>query len=577
MSSAPDRLSGKTSPPASMTYGQDDGPPWRLSAFLGLQHLLVALMYLIYPILLIQEAGHSSEESRGMLMATLGVTGVMTLMQAQAGRRVGSGFLAVQVANPIFLPLSLEAVRMGGLGLLAGLMTMTGLVQVAFARVFHRLRTVFPAEVCGVVIMMLGISLVRAAIQRCTGYDLGGTLVPRHLVIAGLTLGLIIGVTVWGQGALRLFAVGLGIAAGYLASWGLGVVTRETFLSLSGTPVMAFPVFAFPAYQLNWTLLLPFLLTGILASLDVAGGLILCQKMNNGQWVRPDLNNLGRGILTDGLGNVAAGLAGAFGIGVGSSNIGLAMATGAAARRIAYATGVFLLALMFFPRATGVLILIPPPVMGAVLVYVAAFLIVSGAHIAMSRMMDDRRTAMMGIALLAGLGVEIEPDLFHSAPVFWHPFLTSSLALTAVTAMVLNLLFRLGSAKKAVWVQRGGSHGSADLFAFMERSGAAWGARKDVIQKAALALAECVEGVQSANPVEEIIVTATYDEYNVDLVLAYAGRALVLCAARPSPQHVLEEEGGAAALAGYLVQQYADRVTSTQQGSTAELHLHFDH
>ncbi|MBP6582878.1 MAG: hypothetical protein KA204_05335 [Chromatiaceae bacterium] len=226
-----------------MTYGQDDRPSWCLSAFLGVQHLLLALMYLFYPLLLIQEAGYSVEASRSMLMATLGVTGVMTFLQAHPGRRVGSGFLAIQTANPIFLPLSLEAVRLGGLGLLAGLMAMTGVVQIVVAHVFYRLRSVFSAEVCGVVIMMLGISLVGAAATRCTGYGLEGAVVPHHLAIAGITLGLIIGVTVWAKGSLRLFAVGIGIAAGYLASWALGVVTPESFASLSHTPMLAFPLF----------------------------------------------------------------------------------------------------------------------------------------------------------------------------------------------------------------------------------------------------------------------------------------------------------------------------------------------
>ena len=309
-----------------MLFGRDDSPPWKLSAFLGAQHLLVALLYLIYPVLLVQESGHSTEESRLMLVATLAVTGLTTLLQARAGRRLGSGFLAVQVANPIFLPLSLAAVQMGGLGLLASLLAVTGFAQVLFARVFHRLRTIFPAEVCGVVILMLGVSMVNMAIQRCTGASLDGHIVPRHLAISGLTLGVIIGLTIWVRSSLRLFAVGIGIAAGYAASWILGLLTSETFTALEHHPVMAFPALALPAFRWNPTLLLPFLLTGIISSLDTAGGLILCQKMHDRHWVRPDLHNLGRGMLTDGLGNMAAGLLGSFGIGVGSSNIGLAMA-----------------------------------------------------------------------------------------------------------------------------------------------------------------------------------------------------------------------------------------------------------
>jgi hypothetical protein len=63
----------------------------------------------------------------------------------------------------------------------------------------------------------------------------------------------------------------------------------------------------------------------------------------------------------------------------------------------------------------------------------------------------------------------------------------------------------------------------------------------------------------------------------VDLVLSYVGQALILRSERPSAQDVLQDAGGAAALADYLIQQYADRVTSKQRGSQAELHLHFEH
>ena len=562
---------------AQLLFGKDDSPPWKLSAFLGIQHLLVALMYLIYPVLLVQESGHSAEESRFMLMATLGVTGFMTLLQARAGRRLGSGFLAVQVANPIFLPLSLAAVQLGGLGLLASLLAITGFAQVLFARVFHRLRTLFPAEVCGVVILMLGVSMVGMAIRRCTGASMDGHILPRHMAISGLTLGVIIGLNIWVKSSLRLFAVGIGIASGYAASWILGLLTAETFSALGSNPVMAFPSLALPAFQWNPTLLLPFLLTGIISSLDTAGGLILCQKMHDRHWVRPDLRNLGLGMLTDGLGNIAAGLLGSFGIGVGSSNIGLSMATGATARRIAYATGLFLLALTLFPRVTGVLVLIPSPVMGAVLVYVAAFLIVSGAHIAMSRLMDNRRTSMIGLSLLAGLGVAIDPQLFRSAPAFLHPLLGSPLAITAIVGISLNLLFRIGISKTLQITDGTSLRTPSNLFAIMKKAGAAWGARADVVQKASRALAECVEWLPSDGQNQGLSLTISYDEFNLDLALVYEGSALDLNVERPTPQQMIEDPESTSRMAGYLIQRYADRVTTRQNGPTAELRLHFEH
>jgi hypothetical protein len=107
-------------------------------------------------------------------------------------------------------------------------------------------------------------------------------------------------------------------------------------------------------------------------------------------------------------------------------------------------------------------------------------------------MLDARKTFVVGVALFFGLSVEMVPGLYADLPLVLKPMVETSLALTTLLAVVLNLLFRIGIAKRAELELRKGDDPER-IFAFMERNGGAWGARPDVIRQAAIAINECYE------------------------------------------------------------------------------------
>jgi xanthine permease XanP len=93
----------------------------------------------------------------------------------------------------------------------------------------------------------------------------------------------------------------------------------------------------------------------------------------------------------------------------------------------------------------------PPPVMGAILVYVACFMILGGIQIITSRMLDARRTFVVGIPFIFGLSVAMVPGLHAKVPASLAPMFGSSLSLATILVIVLNLLFRIGvETRKAV-------------------------------------------------------------------------------------------------------------------------------
>jgi xanthine permease XanP len=96
------------------------------------------------------------------------------------------------------------------------------------------------------------------------------------------------------------------------------------------------------------------------------------------------------------------------------------------------ASGLICIALAFFPRLAAVFSIMPAPVMGAVVVYVACFMILGGVQVMLSRMLDARRIFVTGLALIFGLSVAIVPGLYAAVPAWISPLFSSSLALGTV-------------------------------------------------------------------------------------------------------------------------------------------------
>jgi len=287
---------------------------------------------------------------------------------------------------------------------------------------------------------------------------------------------------------------------------------------------------------------------------------------------------ISRGVLADGLGTVTAGMLGTVGINSSPSAVGLSGATGVTSRRVAYAIGAIFLALAFLPKVAGVLSIIPRPVIGAALVFAACFVFVNGIQIITSRLLDTRRTFVIGLAFLTGIAVDLLPGYFANVPAQLQPLVSSSLVLGMCTAVLLNLAFRLGVRKTERLVIDPHAVDLAGIDAFMESRGAAWGARRDVIDRASFNLQQSVETiVQSCVQQGPLTVEASFDEFSLDVRVAYTGAALELPERRPSNEEIMASEEGERRLAGFMLRRYADRVTATHKAGRSTLLFHFDH
>jgi xanthine permease XanP len=99
--------------------------------------------------------------------------------------------------------------------------------------------------------------------------------------------------------------------------------------------------------------------------------------------------------------------------------------------------------------------------------------------------------------VILGIGVDVAPEIFHTFPHWLQPVFHSSLSTATILAILLNLIFRIGITSKAgMDTGEPARMTSERLFAFMQRQGGIWGARKEVIDKATAAADEFLQVVR---------------------------------------------------------------------------------
>jgi NCS2 family nucleobase:cation symporter-2 len=246
---------------------------------------------------------------------------------------------------------------------------------------------------------------------------------------------------------------------------------------------------------------------------------------------------------------------------------------------IAYAAGGILIALAFLPHLTGLLILMPQPVIGSGLFFAACFILINGLQTITSRMIDTRRTLVLGLSMSVGIAAEVVPNFIPDAPAMFRPILGSSLVLGTLTALLLNGLFRIGQRQRvALPITPEATNVAAQVEDFFSANGKRWGARRDVMDRVIFGINQAVESIlEHCEPSGPVVVEARFDEFTLDVQITYKGAPLELPDRRPSPTEIMESEEGGRRLAGYMVRRNADRVRSGAKDGSAMLHFHFDH
>lgn len=572
--------------PPDLVYAAGERPAAGALLVLGAQHAATAMAFITYVLVAARTAGLDRWGTQSMVAMTLLGMGLCTALQAWGGRW-GSGALLVHMPNPFMIAFVSALVAAHGPGGMAAAALVYGVVTLFMAPLVRHMRALFPPAVVGVVICMGGMALVPSSVRHALGVDGQWRIDGDSALVAGVTLGCIVVLSVWGR-RLRLMALLAAIVAGVAVAAVLGRL--EGAQVLHDVPLLALPRVAAPVLSLDAGMMVAVALVAVLTQLDMLGSVIMLDKMDDADWKRANMQAVGNGIKANGLGDLLMGMLGGFPTCVSSANIALVYATRSTARVIGLVTALLLALVAFLPQLTMALTLIPEPVLGAVGLYAAGFLIVSGMELIASRAMDSRGIFAVGLSLSAGLALMQMPQLAQHVPAALHFLFGDGFVVAGILVIVLNLLLRIGTSQRAQQSLQAASPAlHADITGLVETWGAAWGARRNVVQRAAIAALEAAEAV-AAQGRRLTGLRGSFDEFNLDLELLHTGAPLALSAgpAAPASAALLDGDDSAidAALAnvsGLLLRHLADRVSTSENagssggGGEAVLRLHFEH
>lgn len=294
-----DRRVGERKKPANLIYEVDEQPPLPVALVLALQHVIVISVGWIFVVVVVSGMGGTERQAAGMIRMAMIASGIATLLQAMTKGPMGSGYLCPFSCGPAYIPASILAGKAGGLPLLIGMTTASGVFEMVLSRVIHKMRMLFPPEVTGLVVAMVGIALIKMGSTRFFGYS-NGRPDEHTTIVALITLIVMVIPTVLSKSKLRLYPVLLGLLAGYAAAFGFGILKLTQFQVMSAAPLVSLPGrppgsgWAFSA-----GLLAPFLVATVSSVLKTVGDLTLCQKINDSHWKRTDMKSVAQGSWPD--------------------------------------------------------------------------------------------------------------------------------------------------------------------------------------------------------------------------------------------------------------------------------------
>lgn len=218
-------------------------------------------------------------------------SGVSTFIQCRRVGPVGCGLLCIQGTSFSFIGPIISAGLTGGLSSIFGACMVASSVEMLISRVLKYTRKVITPLVSGIVVTLIGMSLIKVGISACGGgaaAQADGTFGALHHVgLAALVLVLIIFFNRSSNRYLRMSSIVIGLIIGYIVAWAMGMVDFSAVQSYGGFNIpipfrygLSFDISAIIA------LALVYLITAIEAYGDITANSLISGEPVEGRNVR---------------------------------------------------------------------------------------------------------------------------------------------------------------------------------------------------------------------------------------------------------------------------------------------------
>ena len=337
------------------------------------------------------------------------IGGTVTALQAARLGRLGAGHILMMGPGVPFLAVCVLAVDEGGLSVMANLVVASSLVQFAVAAWLAQLRRVITPVVSGVAFMIIALSAMPIAITRLNDVPAGAPAIAGPAVGVA-TLAAVALLMLRASGYLRFFAMPIAILLGCVAAALFGVYD---FRLLLDAPWFALPEFSsWPGLSTDldgdfWALLVVFIVVSVVVAVKASSEGASIQQA---AWRTPraiDFRAVQGTLNVGGIATLLSGIAGTPPVFIYlPSSISLIGFTGVSARRVGYTMGAIVIGLALLPKIVALLLTIPRPVTGALLMIVMGLLFAEGVRTVLQGGMNQQKALIVGLSLSIAVGLQ---------------------------------------------------------------------------------------------------------------------------------------------------------------------------
>lgn len=410
---------------------------WKLGTF-GLQHVLA--MYggaVVVPLIVGPAIGLTPAEVAYLISIDLFTCGIATFLQV-----VGNKYFGIKM--PIIMGVAFQAVgpmiaigSIQGVPSIFGAIIAAGAIVIFLAQFMDKLLPFFPPVVTGSVVVIIGTSLIGAAMGNITGQpDSPGYGSLTNLSLAGITLLIIVFLNRFFTGFLKAISILASLVIGTIIAAFMGLVDFSSVGEASWFHMVT--PFRFGAPEFHLSAILSMTLVGIVSMMEATGvyfalAEVIDRKLNG--------NDIKKGLRAEGLAQIIGGVFQAFPYTTFSQNVGLIALTGVKQRRVVVASGAILVTLGLLPKVAALTLIIPNPVLGGAMIAMFGMVMASGIRQLSS--VDFKRTENQLIVALSvglGLGVAIAPGVFANVPQSLRILVENAIVTGGFTAVFLNLI-----------------------------------------------------------------------------------------------------------------------------------------
>ncbi|MFE7536950.1 nucleobase:cation symporter-2 family protein [Streptomyces rhizosphaericola] len=411
----------------------------------ALQHIAAMYAGVVTPPLIIGQAvGLDTAGMTRLIAASLLIAGLATLLQtigigAFAGNRLPFVNAASSAGIAPMLAIAETSAPGRQLPAIYGAVLVAGAFCLTVGPFFGRLLRFFPPLVTGVVITLIGVTLMPVPVAwaqggDATAADFGAM---KYLALAAFTLVVILLIQRFGRGFLKQVALLVGMFVGTLAAIPFGLAD---FSALKSAPLAALPTpFAFGAPEFHPAAILSLCIVMLVLMTESSAGMLalgeICDRRTDGRTIT-------RGLRTDGIATLVGPVFGGFPTSAFAQNVGVVSLTRVRSRYVVAAAGGALLILGAFPVLGAVVSLVPMPVLGGAGIVLFGSIAVSGIRTLSEAGLDDSSNIILvAVALGAGIIPLAAPTFYAGFPAWAQTVLGSGISAGALVAVVLNLFF----------------------------------------------------------------------------------------------------------------------------------------